>query len=58
MIMSIFSAFSIHLSLCDEHLFVSEQGVVDGTRAESCFDLHFTVHRGFSLTVISSVVQY
>lgn len=24
----------------------------------SCFDLHFTVHRGFSLTVISSVVQY
>lgn len=34
MIMSTSAAFSIHLSVCDEHLFVSEQGAVDGTRAE------------------------
>lgn len=34
MIISISPAFSIPLSLCDEHLLVSEQGVVDSTRAE------------------------
>lgn len=24
----------------------------------SCFDLHFTMHKGFSLALINSVVQY